>query len=391
MKKATIILLSILFFTLLLSSLYYSPEYMYRVIRYGDSDVDDIYVFPARTIAKSEKPYFYETEEDIDLAKQVISYSYKNSLFEKELDHLLEETDTTAFIIIKDDKIIYENYFNDFQRDTLNTSFSTAKSIVSLLIGIAIDQGLIESENEPFTNYVTELKGTEFDNITIEDLLLMRSDIKYREGRLWLGDDATTYYFNDLRDLAVNRIKWKPRQRNTQFVYNNFHPLLLGIVLERSTGETVANFAETYLFQKLGTEFDASWSLDSEKTGFEKMESGVNARAIDFAKIGSLVLHNGAWNNERIVSEEWLKKSTSASFPLDHLDYEGSFIAGRNTAYGYMWYIEENGNVFALGKYNQLIYISPAHNIVIVRNGKTSGEVDWWPDILSEIIKKATR
>ena len=226
------------------------------------------------------------------------------------------------------------------------------------------------------------------ESITIEDLLLMRSNISYEEGNIWFGDDAKTYYMPDLRDLALNHNVLTTNYQG-KFHYNNYHPLLLGIILERSTGIRVSEYFEQKIWGKIGAENDASWSLDSKKTGFEKMESGINFKAIDFVKIGSMLLNGGTWNGQHIVNEEWIKLSTLSEFPLNNDVYKGSFLENSNTGYKYMWYSTPNNNggldYFAGGKYAQFLYISPENNIVILRTGKSAGNVDSWQDILKEV------
>lgn len=371
-----------------ISAATYSPMYMYRILRYGESDVLDYMIFPERVVHHSKDPYHYELNLVDSLESKIISYMYKNKKHEKNLTTLLEDTKTTSFIIIHNDKIIFESYYNGYNRDSINTSFSSVKSIVSLLIGIAIDEGYITSEKQSISDYISEFKNTSFEAITIEDLLLMRSNISYKEGNLWLGDDAKTYYMPNLRDLAIHHIKID-NNYDGNFHYNNFHPLLLGIILERSSGQSVSNFLENYLWKKLGTEYKASWSLDSHDSGFEKMESGLNFRTIDFAKIGSLLLHRGTWNNQLIISENWIEKSILTDFPLDEMSYKNTFLENKDVGYQYMWYSLENNDgeydYFAAGKYGQFLYISPKKNIVIARNGIDSGKIDWWPDVLKNI------
>lgn len=128
----------------------------------------------------------------------------------------------------------------------------------------------------------------------------MSSGLRYEEqGTPW-SDDTETYYAPDLRKLALTdtEIVGPPGE---QWHYNNFNPLLLGMILERATSQHVAEYMQTRLWRPLGAEADASWSLDSEASAFEKMESGINARAIDFAKLGSLYLHEGKWNGRRVL------------------------------------------------------------------------------------------
>ncbi|KAB3529608.1 serine hydrolase domain-containing protein [Alkaliphilus serpentinus] len=386
--KFAVILGGIFVVIILLSIVSYSPEYMYRVIRYRESDVNDYKIFPERTVEHSTQPYNYKMKLLDGLEDKVISYKYISKNYEKKLMDFLEDTKTTSFIIIHDDKIVFEQYFNGYNRDSINTSFSSVKSIVSLLIGIAIDEGYIEGEKQSIADYIHEFKNTTLEEITIEDLLLMRSKIRYKEGSLWFGDDAKTYYMPNLRELAITHIKIDKNYKGN-FHYNNYHPLLLGIILERSTGQDVSSFLEEKLWKKLGTEYNASWSLDSSESGFEKMESGLNFRSIDFVKVGSMLLHMGKWNSEDIISEDWIYKSIIAEFPLDEGDYKNSFLEKTDVGYKYMWYSFENNNggydYFAAGKHGQFLYISPMNNIVIVRNGIESGKIDWWPDVLENI------
>ncbi|WP_216829309.1 serine hydrolase domain-containing protein [Alkalihalobacterium elongatum] len=393
-KRLVLLILSgvaVFVFTVLsVSAIVYSPEYMMRIMLYRESDIKDYLVFDAKPIKKSEETYFYKRTNNSALGTELITYQANGKPVQKELEGLLEENETTAFIVVTEDELIYENYFNGHERDSINTSFSAAKSIVSLLIGIAIDEGYIKSSNESISNYIEEFQGTEFAAITIEDLLTMRSPIKYREGMAWIGDDAKTYYMPNLRRLALLHTE-VDSTRGENFHYNNYHPLLLGIILERSTGVSVSEFMEIKLWSKLGTEFGATWSIDSQESYFEKMESGINARAIDFAKIGSLVLHNGTWNGQEINSKEWLSKSISKE-KISSEDYIGSFLEGKGTQYGYMWYSvkndEEDIDVYAIGKFGQIIYISPRFNTVIVRHGSGTGEVEWWPNVLRQITEK---
>ena len=302
----------------------------------------------------------------------------------------MDTTDTASFLIAKNDELIYERYANGFDRDSVHTSFSMAKSVVSLLIGKAIENGFIRSVHDPISDYIREFEDAEIGKTSIEDLLLMRSDIVYEEDKfLWFGDDSLTYWHDDLRALALSHTR-QTDAYGGKFHYNNYHPLLLGILLERSTGLSVSEFFEREIWQKIGAESDASWSLDSEASGFEKMESGINFRAEDFLKIGSMVLHRGFWNDAQIVREDWLNDSTLCEFPLDAKEYENSFLAGREIGYRYMWYCtpsaQGGADLVAWGKSDQILYVSPANGIVILRTGKTDGGVSDWVNTLKKLI-----
>lgn len=300
-----------------------------------------------------------------------IQYTVKGQLHNRPLDALALSTGTTSLLVIHEDEVAYEEYFNGYDADSINTSFSTVKSVVSLLVGMAIDDGFIQSEAQPISDFIPDLNGTEFADITIRELLMMRSKIAYQEGGLWFGDNAKTYYYPDLRKLALQHMRID-KSYDVRFHYNNYHPLLLGIILERSTGVSVSEYFRTKIWEKIGAQNDASWSLDSEESGFEKMESGLNFRAVDFAKIGSMLLRRGNWNGQSFISEEWLDRSIIATEPLD----------ASGIGYQFMWYSfanEQSGyDYFAHGNHGQYLYISPENDTVIVRTGTEEAGIDSW-------------
>jgi CubicO group peptidase (beta-lactamase class C family) len=356
----------------------YPAPYVQKTITHLDSSVSDMYYFPSSNINHAETIYYFSTnyqDEAVEL------------LFEQQLDiqdfkEYLERTDTSSFIVIQDDDVIYEKYLSGYERDSLVTSFSVAKSFASTLIGIAIDERLIESIEDPITEYIPELtmRDSDFQKITIEHLLMMSSGISYKETNFINGDDAKTYFWPDLQDLAVNmtKIDGAPMQK---FHYNNYHPLLIGVILERVTGMTVSQYMEEKLWTQIGTEFEAGWSLDD--TGFEKMESGINARAIDFAKFGRLFLNNGAWEGKQIVSQEWVSRATSPPIILDYEDYYSEYsdyiFEDGQGFYKYFWWgLKRNVgyDYFALGNHGQFIYVSPEKKLIIVRFGESYGSSD---------------
>ena len=299
----------------------------------------------------------------------------------KSFDEFLDSTGTTAFIVIKNDEILYEKYFNGYHEESINTSFSMAKSITSALIGIAIDEGMIQSVDDPITKYLPELrqKDPRFTLITLKNLLTMSSGLRYIEEGLPWSDDSRTYYDTDLRSLALSaKVEEQPGKR---FHYNNYNALLLGMILERTTHMNVSQYLEEKIWKSLGMEASASWILDSgDAHEFEKMESGINARAIDFAKIGRLFLNNGNWNGKQIISEKWVNESTRPDKITDPVPF-----------YQYMWWVENaqkegSYQFFAVGKYGQYIYVIPEKNMIIVRHGYESG-YDGWTDLFQNIAR----
>ena len=298
-------------------SLLNSPTYAWRILRYGESDINDVRIFPERVIEQGVS--YSLIERGHEGTPYEVEYPYQGKTRKERLDDLLKRTGTRAFLIIKEDKLIYETYLESSRKE-VNTSFSTAKSFSSALIGAAVADGLIGSVNDPVIQYIPEIAGRGLDQLTIRDLLLMNSGIRYlhdHEIRFYMApfsDGALTYYLPDLRKAALS-VEASGAPIGEAFRYNNYHILLEGLIIERVTGMHVAEYLQEKFWKPMGAEFSASWSLDSEASGFEKMESGINARAIDYARFGLIFLHNGFWNGVQILPEAWVRESTGPLRP----------------------------------------------------------------------------
>lgn len=285
----------------------------------------------------------------------------------KSFEKYLTDNHTVAFLIIKNDTIQYEKYFDDYTQESIVASFSMAKSVTSILIGCAIDDGLIKSVDEPITNYIPELKKNGFGKVTLKHLLQMTSGLKFNESYVNpFGDAAAVYYGRNLRKkIAKMKLGHEPGK---QFRYVSGNTQLLGLVLERALKtKTVTDYLQEKLWQPLGMEYDASWSLDKKKDGLEKTFCCLNARARDFAKIGRLYLNKGNWNGKQIVSKKWVEESTQ----IDTREGGASY-------YKYQWWIPtQTGDFMAEGILGQFIYVNPHKDLIIVRLGKKTGEADW--------------
>jgi len=356
MKRLT---LSVMLFTgvMLLSSCKLG-----RFVFYNFANITDYKIFPYRTIEKSPTPFYFYEAQIPKFPKHI-----KSEKIDKGFEDYLRDNQTVAFLIIQHDSILYERYFNDYDEASVVASFSMAKSITSLLIGIALDDGYIKSIEEPVTNYIPELKANGFDKVKISHLLQMTSGLDFNEGYSNpFGHVATFYYGTNLR-RAIKKLKLKdvPGKR---FEYTSGQSQLLGLILERALkNQTVSSYLEEKVWKPLGMEFDATWSLDRKKDGLEKTFCCVNARARDFAKLGRLYLHDGNWNGRQIVSESWVRQSTKVD--TDH---------GSAWNYQYQWWIPtEDGDFMANGILGQSIYVHPQKDLIIVRLGKKTGKVNW--------------
>lgn len=355
----------------------FSPQYVLRVLAWQESDAFDWQKFPARELQPAEIPYQFDERPD-----DRVPAHFEELAGVADWDSFLDDTETQAFIVLQDGEVLYERYLNETQRDSIVTSFSVAKSFASALVGIAIEEGYISSVDDPITDYLPELaeRDPRFNSITLRHLLMMSSGLDYQADGSFLfdGDDPLTTYYPDQRLISLDnpQIVDDP---GLYFQYNKYHPQLLGMVLERTTGMPVTEYLQTRLWNPLGMEFAGSWSLDSDQSGFEKMETGVNARAIDFAKFGQLYLNDGNWGGEQVIPHAWVRESTAPHVGSEGEGYYPEWFADRpgDAYYGFLWWGMARDNdrydFMAEGDKGQFIYISPHKGLVIVRNGINYG------------------
>lgn len=334
-----------------------------RCIFYNFANITDYKIFPSRALTNDSIKYIFPSTIN-RITLPTITYNGKGDTLA--FNNFLAFTKTVAFIIIKNDTIQYEKYLNGYDQTSIVPSFSMAKSVTSILIGCAIDDGLIKSVDEPITNYIPELKKNGLEKVTIKHLLQMTSGIKFNESyNNPFGDAATFYYGRNLRK-AISHMKLKS-EPGKEFEYISGNSELLGLVLERSLkNKSITEYLQEKLWRPLGMEYDASWSIDKNNNGLEKTFCCINARARDFAKIGRLYLNKGNWNGKQIVSQNWVKESTK----IDSTN-------GSAWNYHYQWWLpSKNGDFLADGFLGQYIYVNPSKNLIIVRLGKKQ-VVDW--------------
>jgi CubicO group peptidase (beta-lactamase class C family) len=258
-----------------------------------------------------------------------------------------------------------------------------AKSFISTLIGFAIEDGYIQSVDDPMTLYVPELlkRDPRFGKITISNLLTMQSGLKYTEAFLpvvgihapW-HDEAVGYYHGNVRKLLLKRMKivGAPGEK---FQYNNYNTSYLGLIIERSTGKTVSEYLEEKLWSRV-MEYDALFSVDSEKNGFEYMPSRLMARAIDYARFGRLFLNEGEWDGAQVLPKEWIQRATTEDRSISREYYPSWMGSGSNrTYYTYQWWghvtNDSSFQYFASGNLGQDIYIIPGEETIIVHCGNS--------------------
>jgi CubicO group peptidase (beta-lactamase class C family) len=369
LRRAGMGLLMLLLAAGALALLVYPPAYVWRTLTLGDSDVDDQFRFPRREIRAATDAR--EMPMALDLPR--VRRAFAAALPGQELEPWLATNTTQGFVVLQRGRVIYEGYFNGHRRDDTATSFSVAKSLLGTLVDLAVADWRIASLDDPVTKYVPELRERDarFEQIRLRHLLNMNAGLRYTEYPFLTSDGAKTYYWPDLRQLALQRatIEQPPGQA---WLYNNYHPLLLGLVLERCTGMAVTQWLEQRLWQPAGMAAGASWSLDSERSGFEKLESGINARTLDFARFGQLFLDQGvALDGRRVLSADAVRAATSPDGAVALPQYrDGAY-------YKHFWWGQRRGgedyDFSARGNHGQFVFVSPKNQVVIARNGRDYG------------------
>ena len=340
------------------------PGVSWQLLTHGPTTVWDHLEYPTRELQPSPNPLEWPEAPDTGLASLPVTAG---------LEEAISEGDTLAFLVIHDGMVMAEWYRSDHGADTPSMLFSASKSILSLLIGAAIDDGYIASVDTAVTEYVPELAAGGFESVTIRDLLRMDSSMDYIEDDNPLGPHVRFNYTTDLRseilDLAVRSAP------DSEFRYKSGDNALLGLILERALdGPTVTAYLEERLWNPLGSMTAASWNVDVEG-GFERTWCCLAMTARDLARFGQLVLDDGVWQGGRLLSREWLVRSFEPGFSAERWPDYFSDSAVAN--YGYQWWLLADGSPLALGKAGQYLYIDPVHDVVIVRLGEDQGDVSW--------------
>lgn len=272
---------------------------------------------------------------------------------------------TVAYVIIKNDSIQHEEYWDGYGKDSYTNSFSMAKSFVSILIGKAISEGKIQNVDEPVGDFLPEFKEGDKSKVTIRHLLTMSSGIDFDEDYVNpLAYPAAAYYGTDLKGLTLKYGMATTPGKTFKYLSGNSE--LLGIILEKVTGMKLADYASEKLWKPIGAEHSAFWSLDHED-GMEKSYCCFNSNARDFARIGELYLDSGRYNGQQIIPVDYVLSSIR---PADLVYEDGR----KNDKYGYSWWLIPNYKghsvFYARGILGQYILCIPDEKMVVVRLGR---------------------
>jgi CubicO group peptidase (beta-lactamase class C family) len=330
-----------------------APDYLLGALQRLGPRIDDYTFFENRVIEAGKYDPWAIDEE------------YNNFSFPESIRVKIEDLNPVAFLIIQDEKIKYEEYWDGYNENSLSNSFSAAKSVVALLIGIALDEGKINSLDQPVGDFITEYAEGSRKDLTIRQVLTMSSGLDWEEKYTTpFSTTARAYYGSNIADLVTDlEVVEKP---GVYFDYLSGNTQILAMVVESATGQRISRYASQKIWKPVGASQDALWCLDKEN-GMEKAYCCFNTNARDFARFGQLVLNNGIWDNEVVISADYISDATTAKdYLLDKRDNNPVDF------YGYQWWIVDYRGYkipYMRGILGQYVFSIREKNAVVVRLG----------------------
>ena len=381
-----------------------------RDVKYGNASIDDYTIFEQDTVYKGSFSYdFYEKQQCanlIDTLKFEIYRSKADTLLNLTLRETMDYVDVpSAAIVIQNDTILFEHYSGGWNQDSQSCIFSVTKTITSLLCGIALKDGYIKSLSDPITDYIPELKDADpmFSQLKVEHLLDMIAGLKFNENYSWNPfSKMAKLYFGNNTFKVLKSLKFI-NTPGENFSYDSATTAILGLIIERATGQSYAQYLSEKVWQPLGMERDALIGLDSKKYHIAKSFAGLTTNVKDLAKVGRLFLNNGCYNGKQIVDSTFVQRCLST-----HISGIASKSQGR---YSYSWYwgvedeklgkrkyfntleeleqyyanypekstymiyknlkngyyaVQHHGGFWGFGLYGQVLYVNPSKNMIAV-------------------------
>lgn len=370
LKKIVLYFLAALFIILILGGLYFRNELIRlnkAITMFEPENISENFKsFPeyinTAIVEKSDTPIELPRSSSMELPG---SFQLGDSVIQTQA--FLEHTNTDGLLIFQRDSVRFEYYGNDFTKSDIHISWSMSKSLISGLIGIALDEGHIESIDQLATDYLPRLKESGYENVTIKNLLQMSSGVLFNEDYGDFNSDINRMgrYFAlgmPMADFAATLTNEKPPGTYNHYV--SIDTQVLGMILVKATNMSITEYSKLKIWNPIGAQDDAHWIIDNEDMEFAL--GGYNATLRDYAKLGILYLDSGRWMGQQLVPEEWALTSTR---PLDaHVQQRTE--DGRNLdGYGYQWWIPYGADdeFMAIGVYDQFIYIDPDKDAVIVK------------------------
>jgi CubicO group peptidase (beta-lactamase class C family) len=340
-------------------------------------------VFEARLIHRASTP-----SRLVRVAEPAIAWKFEDR--ELTLDDYLARNPATGLLIARGNTVLVERYQYGRTDRHRFTSWSMAKTVTAMLIGIALAEGRIRSVDDLAAAYVPALSGTEYGRTSLRHLLQMSSGVRFTEN--YSGNDDVmrlvfdTYLLQGAGGVgAVTAFNERERPAGTKFSYASVETQVLGLVLHAVTGRPVATYLEEKIWQPIGAEADATWLIDN--SGQEATFCCLNAVLRDYARLGLLLAHDGNWHGRQIIPTAWIRDATTVRADQPHLRPGG---AAPSFGYGYQTWIlpGERRMFFFWGVRGQRIYVDPQGRLVMVNTAVHRLSVDvprlremdalWW-------------
>lgn len=358
-----------------------SNYYLRRALTHLLPKIDQYPIFENRTVKAGDPQPWIQSE------------AYNTVSIPEKYLPVFEQLGTVAYVIIKDSTLLFEQYWEDYSPESHSNSFSMAKSIVSLAIGAAIDDGFIKDVNQPVSDFYPEFQGYNGKPLTLRHLLTMSAGVDFDEAYSSPFSPTTKlYYGDDLQQIALGMKEIE--EPGVNFIYQSGVTQLLAFIVEKATGENISSYVSRKFWTPMNAEEDALWSLD-KKDGIEKAYCCFNSNARDFARFGQLILNEGDWNGRQLISSSYLKEATTPDTSLLFKEYNET-----NHCYGFQfWHLTYNGMEipYMRGILGQYIFIIPDLNAVVVRLGHKRSEtrsdqhypddIDTWLGAAVEMIQ----
>jgi hypothetical protein len=368
MTKIFILLLSI---GLIISAFFYGPKlsklyrlsnlYDEKTIAYNFSNIDEVFEV-SEPISASDSPHKFKKREYT--LPETYFFEGEDKSFAEGLDHFK----TDGMIVLHEGNLLYENYWNNNSADTKHIAFSVSKSFLSALVGIALEDGLIDSIADPITKYLPDFNGTGYEGVSIKNILQMSSGVEFNEDYADPNSDINKFgravaKGSSFRDFA--KTLKQSKEPGTYHHYVSIDTQVLGFLLAEVTGMSLQDYLHEKIWNKIGMEDEAYYIVDN--LGVEMALGGLNASVRDFAKFGQLYLNKGQWEGEQIVPEDWVNASHNTDGP--HLIPGESELSSSVWGYGLQWWVPgfPDTDYTASGVYNQYIYVDPITKVVVAK------------------------
>ncbi|MDF3927980.1 serine hydrolase domain-containing protein [Pseudomonas putida] len=325
--------------------------------------------FPSREIPAAAKPFGLTAGQPLGK----VDYSYEGK--ERSLDDFLKSTRSNAFLVLHDGQILQEQYFNGASQQSHFLINSMTKSLVGLLVGVAVEQGKIASLDDPITRYLPELAHSAYATATVRQVLDMTTAMQFAgqnpeaagRGRDIEAAAGKSFGCNQsIRQHPTTALYSERSHHGERFTYINTNTQVLGMLVERVTGTSLSQFMENNIWSRIGTESSAYWLLDQtdKSKAIEHAWVGLNARLRDLGRMGMLLAHGGEWQGQQLISKAWINESMHPSEPfLQQLPERPLF------GYSHQWWVPVGGEgeFMGIGFGGQYLYVNQPKQLVVVQ------------------------